>query len=165
MKLNYFKNYLTNINAKINLLYLSIFSSSIFTIYFIVLQKMSIDWSTKFRHIAYFIWLFLFFFILSSILFIIKSTYPQIEFKFLKKYGNLLLSPLLICFSISFSYALSLTIFHYTSIFESYVNFWMYVFIMLFYLILPTTTVTHTVLSCNIINYSIVKSGSIDSHF
>lgn len=165
MKLNYFKNYLTNINAKINLLYLSIFFSGVCTIYFIVLQKMNIDWSTKFKYIAYFSWFFLSFFIFSGVLFIVKSIYPKIKFNFLRNYGNLLLCPLSVCFSLSLSYALCLTIFHYNSIFESFSNFWMYSFIMLYYLVFPTTTVAHTILSFNSINYGIVKPGNLLDRF
>lgn len=163
--MNRFKNSLININAKINLLYLSIFFSVICTIYFIVLQKMNIDWSTQFKCIAYFSYFFLFSFMSSCVLFIIKSIYPKIKFNFLKNYSNLLLFPLSICFSLSLSYALCLTIFHYNSIFESFSNFWMYSFIMLYYLAFPTTIVAHTVLSFNSINYGIVKSGNLLDRF
>lgn len=105
--------------------------------YFAYLQSYNPKWINDYIKIFYLSVVLGIYFLVFSILYIIKCTF-KLQFKKIQKHFDIALIPLVISFAVMFSYAICLTIFNFSSIFHSILNFWQYFFIILAILVAPS---------------------------
>lgn len=128
--------------------------------YFAYLQSYNPKWINDYIRIFYLSVILGIYFFVFSILYIIKCKF-KLQFKTIQKYFDIVLIPLVISFAVMFSYAICLTIFNFSSIFLSRLNFWQYSFIMLAMLVAPSIMFGQTLWITNFMQ-KMIKAAVIE---
>lgn len=142
--MNAFKNMLIKFNINLNLSLIMNLTIIFLMAYFLKISESNTNWINEYSTIFYLSAVFFIYFLMFAILYLFKTKYTEVRYKIVFQHLNIILLPLVICFAITISYFLCLTICKYSKIFYSPESFCHYLLISIFFLIGPIVMVSQT---------------------
>ena len=131
--------------------------------YFINLQGHNPKWIDEYIRVVYLLGILSIYFLIFSILSLFMQKF-KLRFKKLLTHSSILLFPLVTSFDVMLSYAFSLTLFNFGSIFVSRMSFFHYSIILLAILVAPSIMFSQTWYAVRLMQ-NMIKPAAIDNQY